>query len=205
MRTVLITCAAFAVMAGAATAETRDVGRFVAVSATDRVPVEIVRGDSYSVEVIGQDASRVRTEIDDGALEIGQRNRSWFGNPARIDARVRVTTPSIERIAASRGASVRAEDIEADDMSLAAAMGGSIDISGRCRSLSASAAMGGSIDADAFQCVTANISAAMGGDADVYASSAFDASASMGGSISVGGNPTDRDVSTAMGGSVSTR
>jgi hypothetical protein len=45
----------------------------------------------------------------------------------------------------------------------------------------------------------------MGGSADVYASAVLDASASMGGSVTVRGEPAQRDVATSMGGSVSTR
>lgn len=204
MRSLFILGAAFVALAGAAMAETRTHSSFTGVSTSDRIPVEVTLGESYRVEVLGSDAERVRTEVDDGVLEVRQRNRPWFGGPPRIDARVRVTAPAIDSLAASRGGSIRAEGMRANSMSLAASMGGDIDVSGTCGALSAAASMGGSIDADSLECETARIAASMGGDAKVFASNSYNASASMGGSVRVGGNPQRGDVSTTMGGAVST-
>jgi len=205
MRHALITCIAALTLAGAASAETRNLSGFTGVAVADRIEVEVATGESYRVEIVGSDSERVRTEIDNGVLRIQQRNRPWFGGTPRIDARVVVTMPAVETLAASRGASLSADDINARAMSLAATMGGSIEISGRCSDLSASAAMGGSIDADNFQCATADLSASMGGDMDVFASTSYNASASMGGSISVGGDAQAREVASSMGGSISSQ
>ncbi len=190
-------------LTGAAGAEVRNLTGFTSVSVADRIPVEITQGESYRVEVVGSDAARVRTQLDGRSLEIRQRNRSWFGGPSHIDARVLVTMPNVSALAASRGASIRAERIRGADVALAASMGGSIDISGACRGLSASASMGGAIDADDFQCETANISASMGGDAEVFASRNYNASASMGGAVRVDGGAESGERRSSMGGSVS--
>jgi hypothetical protein len=203
MRHYLIACVAVIALASAASAETRNLSGFTGVAVADRIEVEVATGDRYRVEIIGSEAGRVRTEVEDGVLRIQQRNRPWFGGTPRIDARVLVTLPAIETLAASRGASLSADDINARAISIAASMGGTIEISGRCSDLSASASMGGSIDADNFQCGTANLSASMGGDMDVFASTSYTASASMGGSISVDGEAQAREVASSMGGSVS--
>jgi len=204
MRLILIAGVALLALSSPTSAEVRALSGFTSISTSDRIPVELVQGDAFRVEVIGTDAERVRTELDGGALEIRQRSRPWFGGPPAIDARVRVTAPSVSSLAASRGGSIRAEEIRVADLSLAASMGGSIDISGQCGALSASASMGGSIDADSLQCQTANISASMGGDARVYASRSYNASASMGGSVNVDGDPARGERRASMGGSVST-
>lgn len=203
MRQYFNACAAVLTLAGVASAETRNLSGFTGVAVADRIPVEVAIGDSYSVEVIGSESERVRTEIADGVLRIQQRSRPWFGGTPRIAARVVVAMPALEALAASRGASVSAEDINARSMSLAATMGGTIEIDGRCSDLSASASMGGSIDADSFQCATADLSASMGGEMDVFASTSYNAAASMGGSINVDGDAQARDVASSMGGSVS--
>jgi hypothetical protein len=204
VRHPLIASAAANALASAASAEVRTVTAFDAISASDRIPVEVTQGDAFRVEVIGSDAARVRTELDGETLEIRQRNRPWFGGTPRIDARVIVTMPSVVGLAASRGASIRAESIRGRDVSLAASMGGAIDISGACQTLSVSASMGASIDADAFQCATANISASMGADVQVFASRTYNASASMGGAVRVDGGAQQGGSSASMGGAIVT-
>ncbi len=203
MRVLFIASVALIALSSVAGAEVRNLTGFNSINTSDRIAVEVRQGDAYRVEVLGSDAQQVRTQLDGRALEIRQRNRPWFGGPRDIDARVIVTTPNIDGLAASRGASIRAEDIRASDISLAASMGGSIDISGECRALSAAASMGGSIDADSFECQTANISASMGGDAEVFASRTFNASASMGGAVRIEGNPQTGERTASMGGSIS--
>jgi len=204
MRILVITSAALIALSSVAGAEVRNLTGFNSINTSDRIAVEVRQGDAYRVEVLGSDAERVRTQLDGRALEIRQRDRPWFGGPRDNDARVIVTTPNVEGLAASRGASIRAEGIRASDISLAASMGGSIDISGECRAVSAAASMGGSIDADSFECQTANISASMGGNAEVFASNTFNAAASMGGAVRVDGRPQSGERTASMGGSIST-
>jgi hypothetical protein len=175
---------------------------FDGVAASDRIRVEVLQGDGYRVEVLGADAEDVRTRVEGRTLKITQANRGWFGGNRRIDASVRVTLPAIDSLAAARGAEVRAANIRADDMSLAAAMGGELRVTGTCNSLSAAASMGGVVDAQNFQCADADAAASMGGDVRVFASRRFEAAASMGGAINVAGGGARGDVATSMGGSV---
>jgi hypothetical protein len=203
MRAFLIASVAAMALATAAVAETRPGLRgFDSVNAEDNLNVEITLGPQYAVSVTGSDAARVRTEVRDDTLRIRRTNRPWFGGNPPMDATVRVVMPRLVSLAASRGAEVEAQDITAEDIELAAAMGGSIEISGTCVSLDAAAAMGGSLDARNFHCANADVSAAMGGSAEVFASTFYDAAASQGASIEISGDGRG-DVSTAMGGSVS--
>jgi hypothetical protein len=211
-------------LAGAAQAETRDVSGFTDVEAQDRITVEVSIGDAYSVEVVGSDADRIRTRLDGERLRISDARRPWFGRSQRLDATVRITTPRLEGVAASRGAELNATlSGECHDFSAAAAMGGATRVSGvacqsvdasaamggelrlagTCDALSVSAAMGGDVRAADLQCRTVDASAAMGGAMRVYASERFDASASMGGDIDIAGDPPRGDATSAMGGSIS--
>jgi hypothetical protein len=190
-------------LAAPAAAETRNLRDFDSVSASDRVEVEVVQGDHFAVEVTGPDADRVTTIVDDRDLRIRQRSRTWFGNVPRVDARVRVVMPNIEGLAAARGAELRATNINARELSLAAAMGGALSVTGACTTLDAAASMGGAIDAEGLQCRDADIAASMGGAVEVYASGRFDAAASMGGDVEVAGGGQRGDIATSMGGSVS--
>lgn len=202
MRMLALVSAAALLGLGAASAAPRDVGAFNAIRASDQLRVEIATGERHGVDVSGGDASRIITRVDNGELRIRLRARPWFSSP-QLDAVVRVTTPGVTAIAASRGVTVRAENIAAAHLSLSASMGADIRISGQCGALQASASMGGSIDARALACETGAASASMGGSARVNTSQALQASASMGGSVNVDGAPAERDSSSSMGGSVS--
>ncbi|WP_395648320.1 GIN domain-containing protein [Terricaulis sp.] len=186
-----------------AAAEPRNLTGFDGVNVSDRIEADVMIGPQFSVDVSGPDAGRVQTRLDGDTLRISERNRPWFGGSRRVNATVRVTLPRIEGLAASRGASVRMGRVETDSMSLAAAMGGELTISGSCRNLSVAVSMGGIVKAEDFQCLTADAAASMGGEARIFASQSFDASASMGGVVNVAGDPDHSDVSTSMGGEVS--
>lgn len=202
MRTILIAGAAFVAMTGAAHAEARNVTDFTGVAAADRIRVEVTTGSSYSVDVTGSDASRVRTRVEDGTLRIRRTNRPWFGETPPIDATVRVTMPRIESLASSMGADLRASGIAGSDVSLAASMGGELSVAGVCSKVDAAASMGGVIKAEALQCRDAEVSASMGGEATVYASNRFEVSASMGGAVNVAGEGRASDISLSMGGTL---
>jgi hypothetical protein len=204
MRNILIATAAFAALAGVANAEIRNVSNFTGVSASDRIHVEVSIGDRYHVEVTGSDADKVTTRVDDDNLIIRRTNRPFWGGTPPIDATVRVTMPAVENLGSSRGAELTAENITAQNISLAAAMGGELRVSGTCATVDAAVSMGGTIRAQDLECQNANIAASMGGDARVFAANSFDASASMGGSVNVAGGGRGDDIATAMGGSVDT-
>lgn len=191
-----------ALAAGAASAETRNLTDFTGVEARDGVEVIVSIGPRHAVEVTGREAARVRTRVNQGTLEISQINRPWFGRHRDLDAVIHIVMPRVDSLSAARGAQLRASNITADDMSIAAAMGGVIEISGACANLDASVAMGGVLDAERFECANADVSAAMGGVAEVFASTSFDASAAMGGVIDIAGG-ANGDSSSAMGGQIS--
>lgn len=189
-------------LVSSAAAETRSLAGFDSVNAEDRLDVEVVVGPAFSVQIEGRDAGRVRTFVRDHQLHILQANRPWFGETPRLDARVRVTMPDIAGLSAARGALVNAADVRVEDMSLSAAMGGEVTITGACANLDVAVSMGGVIHAGDFHCSTADAAASMGGEARIYADRSLDASASMGGVVNVAGSPPTTDVSTSMGGEV---
>jgi hypothetical protein len=220
---VSVALAAWA-LAGAANAETRNVSGFTEINAADRITVEVLVGEAYSVQVTGPDADRVRTHVDGRTLRISDRNRPWFGGTPDLDATVRITSPRVEGVAASRGAELTAtlsgqcgafsaaaamggtasvSGVNCSNVSASASMGGSLEMAGACGDLSASASMGGEVRARDLQCRTVDASASMGGALRVYASESYDASASMGGAVDVDGAPRRGDATSALGGSIS--
>lgn len=191
------------VLAGAAHAETRNLSGFDGVGASDKIEVYVTQGEGFRVEVTGRDAARVRTEVSNGnVLQISSRSRSWWGGTPDLDATVRVTMPTIENLAAAKGASITATNIRAGNLDLAAAMGAALDVSGTCNRVDISAAMGASVDAERLICNEADVSASMGADIELNATQSFDASASMGASVNNSGAGAARDISASMGASV---
>lgn len=187
----------------AASAEPRNLSGFHHIAAENGVEVELSIGPRFSVEVTGRNGRDVRTEVRNDTLRIS-RNMPWFGLGVRnFDGHVRVTMPALQGISVARGATLNASGVNANELDISAAMGGTIEIAGACRTLDASVAMGGVLSAENLHCDTANISAAMGGTADIFAARSYDASASMGGTIDVSGPAQRGDVSTSMGGTVS--
>ena len=201
MKRLLITAALAVLLVSPASAETRNLRGFDAVGASDQTRVEITVGGDYSVEVVGRDAGRVLTEVDDGTLTIRQRNRPWFGSN-HLDATVRIRMPELESVAAARGVELTATGVDAISFEIAAAMGAEVRVSGTCRTLEAAAAMGATIRADDLLCETADVAASMGGTAQVYASQTYEGAASMGGTINISGDGASRGESTAMGGTI---
>lgn len=223
MKRILVGAVAAAALAGAAYAEIRNLSGFSEINVRDRIVVEAAVGERYSVDVAGPEADRVRTRVENGVLRISDGRRPWFGRSNRIDARVRITAPRLEGVAASRGAEITATlSGECDDFSVAAAMGGAarvsgaacdtvdaaaamggvVRIAGTCRVFDVSAAMGGEVRADELECRVVDASAAMGGSIRAFASQSYDASAAMGGAINVAGGASVSDTSAAMGGSI---
>lgn len=214
-----------AMIAAPAAAEMRDLSGFDEIHASDRIRVEVTVGGAYSVEVTGADANRVRTRLDGDELRISDARRPWFGRTPELDALVRVTTPELEGVAASRGAELNAnlsdapcvgfsaaaamggaatvDGLRCEDVDASAAMGGIVRLAGACRSLDVSAAMGGMVRADGLECELVDASAAMGGEIRAFASQSYDASAAMGGAVNVGGGARSSDRSAVMGGSIS--
>jgi hypothetical protein len=202
MRMFSIAGFALLVVAGAASAETRNLTGFTEVSAADRIRVEVAVGTGYRVEVTGAEADRVSTRIDGDRLVIRRTNRPFWGGTPPIDATVRVTMPAVEGLASSRGAELAATGIDARELSLAASMGGELRAQGSCSTLDAAASMGGVIRAEALHCRDADVSASMGGEARIYASNRFDVAASMGGAVNVAGDGEGGDIALSMGGSL---
>lgn len=189
-------------VAGAATAEPRNVGAFERVRAQDAIRVDISPGDQFSVDVSGPEAARVRTEINGDTLQISEINRPLFGHDRHVAATIHVIMPHVAGIASTKGATVIAQDMLGADVGLAASMGGELRVAGTCQSVNVSASMGGVIRAAELRCAHATIAASMGGDVQVFASTDYNASASMGGEVHVAGGGTGGRVATSMGGEV---
>jgi hypothetical protein len=220
MRDVLISVALVLAVALPAYAETRALSGFSEISASEGVQIEVSQGDTYAVEVTGRDADKIVTTVHGDRLDITRRGFFHFG--AGPEARVRVTMPHLNALRAqsgvqitlnemsgarldvnlSQGAVLEAGHVRIGALSVEASQGAMATLDGSCTSLNVRAAMGGMIDAASLQCESASASASMGGSVEIHAKQSVEANASMGGMIEVAGRPTERRLSTGMGGEV---
>jgi hypothetical protein len=174
------------------------------IEASGPYRIEIVGGPSHSAVLEGTPAhlARIKTEYENGALRVSDTCR-FNCSRRHLEVVLRVVTPQLESLDVSKGIEAKARDLVAGDLKLVVEMGATLDIAGRCESLSVRARMGADLDASGLVCRQVDISASMGADADVHATESIRANGSMGADVRIHGNPTRRDVSGAMGASIS--
>ena len=184
--------------------EIRDLAGFTAIDANGGFEIQIVQGDSFSVELVGDgdDFADIETEIDRGTLEIDQ-DSGWFTRRDSLDVVVQVTMPAIEELEFGRGISAAVSGIDSGRLEVDTSTGTSVRLSGTCGSLEIDASTGTSLNARNLVCARVEVDASTGASVSAHATEASDASASMGASVRIHGNPPSRHASSSMGGSVS--
>ncbi|MDZ4777472.1 MAG: DUF2807 domain-containing protein [Alphaproteobacteria bacterium] len=197
------------VIAGAsAHAETRRVNNITNISSIEaegRFRIEIVSGATAGATLTGapDDVARVGIRYRDGDIRFWEKCTVFCGNQ-ELDVVVRIVAPQLTSLELSKGVEATATGLSAQTLSVDLAMGASLRATGQCDTLEADVAMGGALSAENLACRRVVVDAAMGGSADVRASAEAEADASMGGAITIYGNPPRIDSSGSMGGTIST-
>lgn len=217
-------------MAGGARAEQRtyQVAPFDTVSVSTGISAIITAGGTQSVMAEapnGAALDRLKVEVNDGRLEVGIDGNfvTWFFNLGqRKPIVVHIGTSGLKAaeansgadldltavsggtlsLGASSGASISLQAPDAERVSMDVSSGASIKATGTCKHLIANVSSGGNIDARELRCDDVNAQASAGGHADVDAVKSINANASIGGGITVFGEPTDRNVNSGTGGSI---
>lgn len=184
--------------------EIRDIAEFTAIDANGGYELVVVQGDRFAVELIGDadDFAEIETEVDRGTLEIDQ-DSGWFTRRNSLDVVVQVTMPTIEELDFGRGIRAEVSGIDSDMLEVDSSTGTAVRLSGTCGSLEIDASTGTSLDARNLICARVDVDASTGASVVAHATEASDASASMGASIRIRGNPSSRHARSSMGGSVS--
>ncbi|OLF77935.1 hypothetical protein AWH62_04500 [Maricaulis sp. W15] len=184
--------------------ERRDLTGFDSIDANGGFELVVVQGEGFSVELIGDadDFDRIDTEVDGHRLEIDQHS-GLFSRRHSLDVVVQVTLPAISELAFGRGISAEVTGIDSADLEVDVATGSSVRLSGRCGSLEIDASTGTSLRASDLVCARVEVDASTGASVSAHATEAADASASMGASVRIHGNPPARHSRSTMGGSVS--
>ena len=201
--------------------ETRSIGSFSGIKASEGIDVFIKKGskESVRVEATGTSLDNIITEVSGSYLRVHMRSGNYGG---RINAKVYVTYVMVDKISASSAGSVFGDGtLEADEIELSASSAGSIEIDVSAQLVEASVSSAGQIEVqgktkrftvdassagqiDAYdldsQQVTAEASGA--GSIKLTVSDDLDARASSGGNIRYHGNPNNSNTNSSSGGSV---
>lgn len=206
MKKTAFFCAVAAIAATPALADqkTYSVDGFTRVSVSAGIEATIAVGGDYSVKAEGdaRGLERLAVTVEGGELRLTRRHKgvNW-GRSGHV--KVTVSTPSLQGLDVSSGASADAVGVDAGAFALEASSGAEADVAGRCDALTLEVSSGGDIDARDLKCRSANADASSGGSADLFASERVDGDASSGGSLDVYGSPKQVSKDTSSGGSVS--
>jgi len=211
------------------TAQQRDVRNlsgFHSVSIGGGLDLYLKRGDTFVVEVDGDDEpSRIITEVRDGTLEV-RRDGKWtdfFG--AGDEGEVYVTMPTLQALSASGGSDVSVEGTFSGDALRVAASGGSdveldatmnsvdvqasggsdVELTGSARSARLASSGGADIDAARFVVDEADVESSGGSDLSIGVRNSIVGHASGGSDVTYTGNPATVNVESSGGGDVTRR
>lgn len=187
------------VLATSASAESRDASGFDAISASAGVPVEVIVGPTFRVDVTGRDAARIETRVEGDTLIIRPRGTWHWG---RRDAEVQVTMPSVRELEASSGARIEAGQIDGGEIDLGASSGAQVRVAGSCAAVNADASSGANIDARNLRCGAGVVDVSSGAQVNVHVSGRLDVEASSGGEVRAAGSPELGNISLSSGGSL---
>ncbi|MDP3735853.1 MAG: DUF2807 domain-containing protein [Hyphomonadaceae bacterium] len=139
------------------------------------------------------DLSRLKVEVRGTELDVSSQGMLSFGRSPTYT--VTVSAPKWTAIKATAGVDVKGENLRAEDLTVEASAGVSMNLSGTCRALDVQASAGAAIDASDLKCATADVQASAGAKIDVSATEKVSGSASAGAVIDISGNPPTIDVS----------
>ena len=218
--TILI--AFIATLASAQQSETRNIGSFTGVKASEGIDVYLSKGnkESVKVEVNGNiSLSDVITEVGGSYLKVHLRDNHSYRN---IDVKVYVTYVTVDKLSSSSAGSIFSEGtiransmelsassagtievtVEANDLDASASSAGDIELKGKAKNVEVDASSAGEIDAYDLEGENVTAEASSGGSVKVQVTEALNAHASSGGSVRYRGNPDKSITNSSSGGSV---
>lgn len=199
----------------------KELGEFSTVKVYDLIEVELVKGETNKIEIVGENAEDVVIVNNNGLLKIRMNlNKTFDGNNIAvklfytqldvIDVNEGSNVFSNESIKqyevdlrAQEGASIKL-DIDVDYLNIKAVTGGIIEASGSSITQNIALRTGGIYKAIDLESEKADVSINAGGEAYVRASKLMDAKIRAGGSVFIYGSPQTINQSTVLGGTIKT-
>lgn len=195
-----------------------DVEPFHRLSVFGNIELILIQGDKHHVDFSGNEED-LKVKIDEGKLKISHKhNEKMWSNPTTVTVTyTKLTTLDISAgahcehkgtmsagdivISTDAGAEARLE-IEASGIEVIVGEGGVLTLKGKARVLEAKATTGGTFRANDLEAEAVYVRANTGGNAIVHASEHVEATAMMGGVITVLGDPNVARINESLGGTV---
>ncbi len=212
----------FSIVLTAQNPKSRDLGSFTEVKVFDLIEVNLVKSESNSVEITGDDIQDVEVINKDGLLKIRMKidkifngNRTFVsvyytqlniidGNEgAFITANEMIQQESIE-LRAQEGARLRI-GLDVDKVEIRAVTGGIIETKGKAISQDITLNTGGIYEGQSFETQNTKVNIKAAGEAEVNASKMVDAKVLAGGDVYIYGNPENVKEKTTLGGRIERR
>ncbi|MFB6343380.1 head GIN domain-containing protein [Saccharicrinis sp. FJH62] len=200
--------------------ETRNLDPFNRVIAAHGINVKLIYDDMEQahVKVKGAALEDVITEVEDMTLKVRMKAKLLQD----VTVMVEVSYKQVKYVEANTGAYIETvrplwgekvklytitggvikAESEADEVVAVTSGASTIEVYGKARKFDASANLGGKIDA--FELKTGNVmvKSNSGSTVNVFSSDSIEAKASVGSTINVKGDPTEKNFKTSLGGEI---
>jgi hypothetical protein len=191
---------------------------FHRVSVFGNIELILIAGDEHSIDISGHEED-IKIKIDEGKLKVSHRhNEKMWSNPTTVKVTyTKLTALDVSAgahcehrgvmqagdiaISTDAGAETRLE-IEASGIEVIVGEGGALTLSGKARILEAKATTGAMFRANDLEVESVYARANTGGHIVVNPTERIEATAMMGGVITILGNPEEVKIHESLGGTV---
>jgi hypothetical protein len=200
--------------------ESRQVGEFNSIEASNGLHVLITFGESQSLEVEADENLHdvIKTEVSSGTLRIFSEKNIRSEKAKNIH----ISVKTLEEIEVSSAADVQCEnpletdhltvsassagdvriEVKAKEINADASSSGSIELKGEAKDIDIDVSSAGTIDADRLMSKSCRVSASSAGSASVWVTEQLEADASSAGNIRYKGEPANKRIDTSSAGSI---
>jgi len=181
--------------------EKRSLSGFTAVNVSGAFEVEITAQKEPGLELEGDGnlLPLVRTEVNDGVLEV--YNEKPYSTKNAI--RVRISVPRLDAVSTSGASDVLVKGVKSEDFNISTSGAGSLKISGEARALGVELSGAGEVDAKDLRSERVSVNSSGAAEATVYASEDLTVSASGAGTVNYYGDPKNVSENVSGGASIS--
>ena len=172
---------------GTAKSESRDVSGFKAIKVRGALNIEVVAQKDFSISVEADDnlLEHIKTEIDNGTLEIWSEGRI----SPRTSIKVKISMPEVDAVDIAGASNVVVSNVKSDSIRVEVRGASKVKIDGEATNLKSEASGASKIDAENLVVENAEVEANGASKAIVQANNEIKADASGASKIYYSGNP----------------
>lgn len=177
-------------------------GPFDSLEVTGPAAIEVVRGESCSIEIHGDDnlINFLETELIGSTLHVGIKRGASFSS--HLPLKVVAKAPSIEQVDLSGSGDVTLSELDQSELRVELSGSGDVVAQGRVSSVFLTLQGSGDIDTLRIQARRANIKLHGSGDIRAFASEEAKVRLHGSGDVTVAGKPKSRDAKVSGSGDI---